>query len=500
MLRLVCALALCLALPAGAEEKKKPAAPAGPVSLDELVKQADQKAAAGDAAGAVDLLRKATALPNATGDTFLRLGRLQEASLDLDGAMDAYKAASDKATGAARGEALGRLAIVQEMRGAPEAAATTEAAIAADAAGAFPTIALSRARARAGQGDEAVALAQKAAAAGGGASAASALGYAQEARGDMAAAEAAYREAAASDAGKISGNVGLARVLRKTGRAAEAEPLLKQVIDQAPGAVEAYKESARVKIALGRSDEAVGDAATAAALSEHDPEAQRLSLEVSVARSLGDVAKGQTDLAIQDLTTLRDKNPESAAARVGLAKAYIAKRQPDQALVELQKAVELEPGLAEAQFQLGYVQHVGKGNAAGALGAYDKAVAAEPGNVGYRTSLGAALTAAGQFDRAVAELGKVTATPGYAKADAWIYLGQAHLQAKHYKDAIAALEKAVAIAPNSDQAWAYMGWSYFGLKDADNFKKAAGKARSLGYKEPTLLQYLQRIEGGEAIK
>ena len=49
-------------------------------------------------------------------------------------------------------------------------------------------------------------------------------------------------------------------------------------------------------------------------------------------------------------------------------------------------------------------------------------------------------------------------------------------------------------------AYAYMGWAYFGLKDADNFKKAAGKARSLGHKEPTLLQYLTRVEGGEAIK
>ena len=49
-------------------------------------------------------------------------------------------------------------------------------------------------------------------------------------------------------------------------------------------------------------------------------------------------------------------------------------------------------------------------------------------------------------------------------------------------------------------AYAFLGWAYFGLKDADNFKKAAGKARSLGHKEPTLLQYLTRIEAGEPIK
>ncbi len=494
-------LALTLAVPASAEEKqKKPAPPPAAVSAEELMKQADQAVAAGDAAGAAELLRKATKLPSATGEPALRLGRVLESALDLDGAMDAYKAAADKLAGSAKGEALGRLAVVQEMRGSTEAAATAAAAIAADPGGTFPTIALSRERARAGQADEGVALAQKAAAAGGGAAAASALGYAQEARGDMAAAEAAYREAAADPAGRTAGNLGLARVLRKTGRAAEAEPLLKQVLEQAPGAVDAYKESARVKIALRRPDEAMGDAATAAALAENDPEAQQLVQEVVVAKAMADVAANQVDLAIQDLTALRDKHPEFALARVGLAKALIAKRQADAALAELQKAVEIEPGLAEAQFQLGFVQHVLKGNAAAAVAPYDKAVAAEAGNLGYRTNLGAALAASGQYERAVVELTKVTQTPGYDRPDAWIYLGQAHLQAKKYKDAIPPLEKAIAIAPKSEQAWAYLSWCYFGLKDADNFKKAAGKARSLGYKEPTLLQYLQRIEGGEPIK
>ncbi len=494
-------LALVIAIPGSAEEKqKKPAPPPAAVSVEELLKQAEQAVASGDVAGAAELLRKAATHPSATGEPALRLGRVLESTLDLDGAMDAYKTAADKLAGPARGEALGRLAVVQEMRGSAEAAATAAAAAAADPNGVFPTIALSRARARAGQADEAVALAQKAVAAGGGPAAASALGYAQEARGDMAAAEAAYREAAADPAGRIAGNLGLARVLRKTGRAAEAEPLLKQVLEEAPGAVDAYKESARVKIALRRPDEAMGDASTAAALAESDPEAQRLVQEVIVAKALADVAANQIDIAIQDLTALRDKNPDFALARVGLAKALIAKRQPDAALAELQKAVEIEPGLAEAQFQLGFVQHALKGNAAAAVGPYEKAVAAEASNVAYRTNLGAALAASGQYERAVAELSRVTQTPGYDRADAWIYLGQAHLQAKKYKDAIPPLEKAVAIAASAEQAWAYLGWCYFGLKDADNFKKAAGKARALGYKEPTLLQYLQRIEGGEPIK
>ena len=88
--------------------------------------------------------------------------------------------------------------------------------------------------------------------------------------------------------------------------------------------------------------------------------------------------------------------------RLGLGRAQIARRDADAALVELQKAVELDPKNAEAQYQLGYVQQVMKQNAAGAVGPYEKAVARAAGQrCMFRTSLGGALMDAGQLDRAV---------------------------------------------------------------------------------------------------
>lgn len=463
----------------------------------QVIQGAEAKVTAGDLDGAIEDLKK---LGPENGDALLALGRIHSQRYELDVAIDELKAASEKLTGAPKGEALGRMATLEDMRGVATAGATAEAAVAADPAGAWPAIALSRARARQGKGDEAVELAKKAEAAGGGAAAATALGAAQEARGDAAAAEAAYRAALGTDAGAVAPAVGLARIMRKTGRASEAEPLLQKAIASAPGAIDAYKESARVKLALDRAEEAFGDASTAAAMAENDPDAQKLVGEVTVAKALAGVRTGQVDLAIQDLTALRDKDPNQAAVRVGLAKAYVAKRQPDAAIAELQKAVEIEPGNADAQYQLGYVQHVMKQNAAAAVPAYEKAVAAEPANVTYRTNLGAALTETKQPDRAVAELTKVVETPGYNKADAWIYLGQAQLAAKRFKDALPALEKAAAISPDNPAVEAYLGWTYFGLKDSANFKLHAGKAKALGHKEPTLLAYLTRVEAGEAIK
>jgi tetratricopeptide (TPR) repeat protein len=481
--------------PKDKKDKDKKSAPA---AVDPLA-EADAKVAAGDLDGAAEALTRAAAAPGATGEPSLRLGRVREQQSQYDVAIDAYKAAADKLTGPAKGEALGRMAVLQQLRGMAEAPATAQAAAAADPEGVWPTIALARLRAQEGKGDEAKALAQKAAA-GGGAAAQTALGAAEEARADLTAAEAAYRQALESPDQKILATIGLARVLRKTGRAAEADPMLQQVVASAPGAVDAYKELARVKMALRRGTEAMENAATAAALSDGDPEAQRLVQEATVAKALEEAAQGGTAVAVQDLTKLRDENPDSAVVRIGLARVLVMQRKADAALAESSKAVELDPGSAEAQAQLGLVLHALKGDAKGALGPLEKAVAADPGNVEYRTQLGAVLVDLKQADRAVAELTKVTETSGYAKPDGFIYLGAAHLGAKKYSAAVPPLEKAITLAPQNAQAEAYLAWAYFGLKDSKGFVTHAGKAKALGHKEPTLLDYLGRVEKGEPIK
>jgi tetratricopeptide (TPR) repeat protein len=470
-----------------------------PLPPGDLLRQAEEKLAAGDAEGAANLLRKAAAAPGATGEPSLRLGRVLEGKHEIDNAIDAYQAAAAKLSGASKGEALARLSILQNLRGVPASAASAEEAAAADAAGGWPAAALAMTRARQGKAEEAMALARKAEAAGGGAPAQAALGAAHEAAKDLAAAEAAYRAAGGADAKDVSAAVGLARVLRLTRRAAEAEPLLQKVVAETPAAVAALKESARAKIALGRGQDAMADAATAAAIAEGDPEAAMLAEEITVARALDYLAANKAGLAVQDLTKLRDASPTSVPVRVGLARALIANRQADAAIVELQKAVELAPTSAEANYQLGLAQHVQKQNAAGAVPALEKAVAADPGNGDYRVALGAALVDAKLYDRAVAELTPLTQTAP-TRPEGWIYLGAAQLQAKRYKEAIAALDKAAALVPPSAQVEAFLAWSHFGLKDAAGFKLHGGKARALGHKEATLLQYLTRIEGGELIK
>jgi tetratricopeptide (TPR) repeat protein len=496
-------LAALLAAPSVADDKKDrkkgkdaPAAAPAPAAQD-AVKDAEAKLAGGDADAAIAALEKAMATDGAAA---LRLGRLRESRGELEPALDAFRAAAETLTGPGKGEALGRLAVVQGARGMAEAGSTAEEALLADPDGAWPAIAMSYRRVHEGRADEAIALASRAVAAGGGAGATTALAHAQAAKGDLAAAEASFREAVSADPSSLGAVVGLAGVLRETGRAAEAEPMLRKMIDESPGAVEAYKEMARVKVALGRAQEALADANLAAAMSEDDPSAEELVIEVRVARALQELGEGQTDLALEDLTRLRDQSPGSAAVRLGLGRAHIARRDADAALAELQKAVELDPGDAEAQYQLGYVHHVMKQSPAAAVDPYAKAVAAEPASTLFRTSLGSALVDAGQLDRAVEELTKVASDEGYAGSQAWFLLGAAHLKANRFKEAVPALEKSLERKPDDATAEGFLAWSYFGLKDAEGFKAHGAKARKLGFKDPQLLDRLAKVEAGQAIK
>ncbi len=112
MKRWVWLLAFLVALPTGADEKgkkdeKNPAPAKAGISVDDLLKQADEKAAAGEVDAGLDLLRRAAALPGASGEPSLRLGRLLEARYDLDLAIDAYGGGGRARDGRGRGDRPG---------------------------------------------------------------------------------------------------------------------------------------------------------------------------------------------------------------------------------------------------------------------------------------------------------------------------------------------------------------------------------------------------------
>jgi Tfp pilus assembly protein PilF len=197
-------------------------------------------------------------------------------------------------------------------------------------------------------------------------------------------------------------------------------------------------------------------------------------------------------------------------ARIALGRAYIAKRQVDEALAELQKALAAEPNAAEAHFQVGVIQQDLKRSPTAAIAAFEKAVSLDPGNAEYAIRLGVALSAEKQGAKAVAVLGKNVQGPAAARPDAWTYLAGAHLVAVQYDDAIRAGLKALALLDGSPEtslsrgirgmACDYLAWAYINRKDRENAIKYGAQARSLGFKDPDLFKRVSDLEGGMQFK
>jgi len=113
-----------------------------------------------------------------------------------------------------------------------------------------------------------------------------------------------------------------------------------------------------------------------------------------------------------------------------------------------------------------------------AVNAFKKAAELNPTNTQYRTDLGLFMGIAGQYDAGVAELKKVTGTPGYKDAAAWVNLGWIYRNMKPPKTAesIAAYKKALELDPKEEQSALGLGWAYSYTKSWDEsiaaFKKA----------------------------
>jgi len=97
------------------------------------------------------------------------------------------------------------------------------------------------------------------------------------------------------------------------------------------------------------------------------------------------------------------------------------------------------------------------------------------------------------------ELQKVAESPGYQKADAWIYLGASQLAAGRYPEAAARSRR----ASRSRLRMRRRPATWLGPTSPEGHRQLQeerAKARTLGYKDQRLLDNLTRVEGGAPIK
>jgi len=486
------------------------AAAAAQSKLDQAIAKADEQLAKGKPDDAVKTLSKAAAEAGAEGQ--VALGRLQERVGNLDAAAEAYNQAKASASGAGRADILAAVAEFALRKGkAADALAVAKDAV---AAGATPAslAALARAQVRMEDGPGALATAQKAAAAGSNSAIAQiALGEALIAMGKNAEAEAALKQAVQLDPKSALAYSRLARAQLALAKPADAVASAKKAteVDDKFGEGFAILGVAMIAQDLKTWNEGIAQAQQGAFLDPDNPNVQN---------AVGKIfeANGQLEQAAKAYRQALTVDPAFGPARFALIQAELNRGNREGAIAEakkiaaggatspdierligedgvrhqdyaaaipfLERATKGLPGNPDGWALLGRAYHA-VGRYDDAAESYKKAVELAPQNLNYRTTYGLILGQAGQLDAGLAELQKVTSTPGYKDAAGWTNLGWVYRNMNKAAESIAAYQKALELDPKEEQAALGLGWAYSYTKDYDRAIEAYNKAIQLNPKD-----------------
>lgn len=269
------------------------------------------------------------------------------------------------------------------------------------------------------------------------------LGFAHTMGGEIPAAIEAYRKALELNASLPQANINLAILLMDQQRAAEAVPLLEKAVVQRP-------QDARSVVLL----------------------ADALA------------ATGKRGRAAEEYRNAIALDAKLAPAYLGLAHLQVAGKQFDEAIKNLRKAADLQPGNVATRLEIGGVlEAAGRPDEARAF--YQDLAVKQPDNAVVHRRLAHLLLAAKKFDEAATELEtatKLAPAPGderdlaiaYARAkraglaiprlkkvaaaspgdyDVRLLLGEMLLAQRQFPEAQKELEAAAALRPEIPDAW-----------------------------------------------
>jgi len=173
-----------------------------------------------------------------------------------------------------------------------------------------------------------------------------------------------------------------------------------------------------------------------------------------------------------------------------LGKTYSEMGKLDRALIELKKALSINPYYEGAHFNLGNV-YLKKGLITEAIDEYKKALEINPNNAKTHTILGNAYTKKRMLDEAISEHKKALAIdPTYAKAHT--NLGITYYMKRMLDEAILEYKKALEINPNLIEAHNNLGLVYYYKKNYKLAIEHCDKVVKLrGYANPKLVELLK---------
>jgi len=497
MKRVLAALAVLalLAAPAAAQSK-----------LDQAIDKANEQLQKGKPEDAVKTLTKAAAEAGPEGQ--LALARLQERIGDLDAAAAAYGQA--KTGGSAN--ALAAVASFTLRTGtAKDALAIARQAV---AAGATPEALAAEARAlvRSEDGPGALVAADKAVAAGPSIAIAHvARGEALVALGKNAEAETALRKAVELDPKSALAWSRLARAQLATAKPTEAVASARKAtelddkfgegfailgaaivaenpknwsdaIGQAQQGAFLDPKNAIVKGLVGKIFEANGQLEQATSAYREALKFDPGFAQARLALIQAELNRGNRDAALAEAKKVAAEMPTSPDIQLLIGEMTVRKGDFAEAIAFLEKAMKGLPGNADGWALLGRSYHAVR-RYDEAADAFGKAVELAPQNLSYRSTYGLILGQAGELEKALAELQKVTGTAGYKDAAGWANLGWVYRNLNKPQESIAAYQKALELDPKQEQAALGLGWAYQYTKEYDKAIAAYEQAMKIDPKE-----------------
>jgi len=167
------------------------------------------------------------------------------------------------------------------------------------------------------------------------------------------------------------------------------------------------------------------------------------------------VQMGRIDEAIAQLQKAVEINPNYVEAHNNLGDALLQKGQVDEAMGQYQKALEIDPNFADAHNNLGIVL-LKKGQVDEAMAQYQKALEIKPNNASAHYNLGNVLLQKGQVDEAIIQYQRALEIKP-TDAEAHYNLGNALFKKGRMDEAIAQYQKALEIDPNFAEVYYNLG-------------------------------------------
>jgi tetratricopeptide (TPR) repeat protein/beta-lactamase regulating signal transducer with metallopeptidase domain len=182
-----------------------------------------------------------------------------------------------------------------------------------------------------------------------------------------------------------------------------------------------------------------------------------------ISRGVSNFKKGQIDDAISDINKAIELNPEDAAAYFNRGNAFYEKGQIEKAVSDYTKAIEKNPRYTNAYFSRGYV-YLTTGEYSKAISDYNTVIDIHPDNAHAYNYRGCGYFAQEEYQEAIDDFSKAIALdPGYI--DAYRNRGYIYYDIKKmYRSAIEDYSKAIELNPEDAVNYYYRGNAYLGVK------------------------------------